>query len=30
MSESLYEELKKCMAERDQYLRELRERELSE
>lgn len=30
MSESLYDELKKCMAERDQYLRELRERELSE
>lgn len=30
MSESLYEELRKCMGERDEYLRELRERELSE
>lgn len=30
MSESLYEELRKCMGERDEYLKELRERELSE
>jgi hypothetical protein len=30
MSEDLYEELKKCLNERDEYLRDLREKELSE
>jgi hypothetical protein len=30
MSEDLYEELKKCMSERDLYLNELREKEISE